>query len=46
MAINAIKKVPAKTGTAPNVSLYIDGSKASLESLTNAFAGYQCIPNK
>ena len=27
------------------VSLYIDGSSASLASRTKAFAGYQCIPN-
>ena len=41
MAINAIKKVPAKIGTAPKVSEYIEGSSASDESLTKAFAGYQ-----
>ena len=45
IAIKAIKKVPANIGTAPKVSLYIDGSSASLASRTKAFAGYQCIPN-
>ena len=36
--------MPAKIGTAPKVSEYIVGSKASEESLTNAFAGYQWVP--
>ncbi len=44
IAMKAIKKVPAKIGTAPKVSEYIVGSNASDESLTKAFAGYQWVP--
>jgi hypothetical protein len=41
-----MKKVPANKGTEPKVSEYIEGSNGSEASLTNALAGYQCVPNK
>ena len=37
-----MKKVPANNGTAPNASFINSGS--GWPSLTNVFAGYQCVP--
>src|SRR6056300_788256 len=44
IAINAIKNVPANSGTEPNASLYISGSTSAVASRTKVLAGYQCVP--